>query len=176
MVCVLFERYSFRPTNEARDQSWPWRSDDHSVKMISSQFQGPYPVPRGPSMANDSEKMFQIEARGQKHGNWRNNERRLEQSSVVTFWWELHICGWFGCYLKDIHSDQPKEARGQSWPRRSDDHSVKMISDQFQGPEVKVDLRGQVTTLSKWYEINSRGHPQYLGAHPWPKILKKCFK
>ena len=26
-------------------QSWPQRSDDHSVKMISDQFQGPSPVP-----------------------------------------------------------------------------------------------------------------------------------
>ena len=103
-ICYLKE--------EARGQSWPQRSDGHSVKMISNQFQGPSPVPRGPSTAKDSEKMFQIEARGQKQWNWRNNERRLEQSSVVRFWRELHICGWFGCYLKDIHTDQPKEAPG----------------------------------------------------------------
>ena len=31
--------------------------------MISNQFQGASPVPRGPSMAKDTEKMFQIEAR-----------------------------------------------------------------------------------------------------------------
>ena len=104
------------------------------AQMISNQFQGQSPVPRGPSMANYSEKMFQIEARGQKQWNWRNNERRLELSPVVRFWRELHICGWFGCYLKDINSNKPKEARGQSWPRRSDDHSVNMLSNQFQGP------------------------------------------
>ena len=40
-------------------------------------------------------------------------------------------------------------------------------------PEAKVDFGGQTTTLSKWYQINSRSHPQYLVAHPWPKILKK---
>ena len=118
----------FVQTNQKR----PEAKVDHSVKMISNQFQGPSPVPRGPSSAKDSEKMFQIEARGQKQWNLRNNERRLELSSVVRFWRELHICGWFGCYLKDIHSDQPKEARGQSWPLRSDDHSVKMISNRTQ--------------------------------------------
>ena len=31
---------------------------------------------------------------------------------LVRFWQELPICGWFGCYLKDIHTDQPKEAPG----------------------------------------------------------------
>ena len=99
--------------------------------------------------------------RGQKQWYWWNNERRLVQSSVVRIWWELHICGWFGCYLKDIHSDQPNEARGQSWSWRSDDHSVKMISNQilwpFPGPRIlgqrfwkKVPIRGQ----KQWYRWN----------------------
>ena len=30
-----------------------------TVKMISNQFQGPSPVPRGPSMVKDFEKKFQ---------------------------------------------------------------------------------------------------------------------
>ena len=52
--------------NSILEVSWSSHLYDHSVKMISNQFQGPSPVPRGPSMAKDSEKMFQIEARGQK--------------------------------------------------------------------------------------------------------------
>ena len=42
--------------------------------------------------------------------------------------WVLHICGWFGSYLKDIQSNLQHEARGQSWSQRSHEHSVKMIS------------------------------------------------
>ena len=83
-----------------------------------------------------------------KQWYWRNNERRPDQSSVVSFWQELHNCGWFWCYLKNIHLDQLNKARGQSWPQRSE----------------------LITTLSKWYCIISMGHSQYLGTHPWPKI------
>ena len=39
-------------------------------------------------------------------------------------------------------------------------------------PKVKVDLVGQMTTLSKWHQIKSRSYPQYLGAYPGLKILK----
>ena len=56
------------------------------------------------------------------------------------------------CFLKDLQSDQPKEARGQSWPWRSYDHSVKL------------------------YQINFKGHPKYLEAYPKPKILQQAEK
>ena len=75
----------------------------------------------------------------------------IEQPPVVRNWRELHICGWFGSYLKDIQSDLPHEARGQTWPWRSHYHSV------------------------KWYQIKSRGHPNYLNAYHRPKIQKKSF-
>ena len=58
-------------------------------------------------------------------------------------------CGWLRSYLKNIQSDLPNEARGQSCPWRSHDHSV------------------------KWYQIKSRGNPKYLNAYPRPNIPKK---
>ena len=149
--CYLKDVHSDLP-NEARGQSWPQRSDDHSVKMISNLFQGPSPVPRGPSLAKDSEKMFQIEARGQKQWNWRNNERRLEQSSVVTFWWELHIFGWFGV-LFEIYSFRPTK-----WGQRS------KLTSEVRWPLCLNDIK----SIPGPYPV-----PR---AHPWPKILKKCFK
>ena len=42
---------------------------------------------------------------------------------------ELTIYGWLGCFLKNLQSDQPKEARGKIRPWRSHDHSFKMISN-----------------------------------------------
>ena len=82
-ICYLKE--------EARWQSWPQRSDGHSVKMISNQFQGPFPVPRGPSMAKYTEKMFQIEARGQKQWNWRNNKSELIISERGKTWFSIQL-------------------------------------------------------------------------------------
>ena len=67
------------------------------------------PVPRGPSMAKDSQKMFQIEARGQKQWYW-----RLEKVGAV-------ICGqilmgfaylWMVWVLNDRCSFRPTK-RGQ---------------------------------------------------------------
>ena len=42
-------------------------------------------------------------------------------------------------------------------------------------PEAKLDLGGCMTTQSKWYQINYRGHPKCLNAYPKPKIQKKSF-
>ena len=42
-------------------------------------------------------------------------------------------------------------------------------------PEAKFDLGGCMTTQSKGYQINSRGHPKCLDAYPRPKIQKKSF-
>ena len=42
-------------------------------------------------------------------------------------------------------------------------------------PEAKLDLRGRMTTQSKWYQIDYRGRPKCLNAYPKPKIQKKSF-
>ena len=42
-------------------------------------------------------------------------------------------------------------------------------------PEAKVDLGGHMTTLSKWYQIKSMGHPKYLKVYPREKIQKESF-
>ena len=43
-------------------------------------------------------------------------------------------------------------------------------------PEAKLDLGGRMTTQSKWYQINYRGHPKCLNAYPKPKIQKQAEK
>ena len=141
---MLFEKYSIRPTKRGQrpkltlEVRWP--------KLISDQFQGPSPVPRGPSMAKDSEKMFQIEARNSEIGE------------IMKEGWSSHLWSDFdgNCIFVD--------GLGAIWKI--------FIQTNQKRPEAKVDLGGQMTTLSKWCQINSRGHPQYLETHPWPKILK----
>ena len=39
-------------------------------------------------------------------------------------------------------------------------------------PEAELDLRGHMTTQSKWYQINYRGCPKSLNAYPRPKFKK----
>ena len=60
-------------------------------------------------MAKDSEKMLQVEARNSEIGE------------IIIEGWSSHLwsdydrnCIFMDGYLKDIHSDQPKEARGRS--------------------------------------------------------------
>ena len=68
---------------------------------------------------------------------------------MVRNWQELHICGWFGSYLKDIQSELPHEARGQTWPQRSHEQKFMgiaylwMVWELFERYSIKPPTWGQ---------------------------------
>ena len=150
MVWELFERYSIRPPTWGQRPNLTlevaWPLSQNGFKSIIGVIPSAYPKPK------IQKKSF----------NQKPEARNSDNGEIMRDGWNSHM--WSEIDRNCIFVD----GLGAIWKIFNQNSHMR--------PEAKLDLRGHMTTQSKWYQINYRGRPKCLNAYPRPKIQKKKFQ